>query len=276
MSGEIWEIDFYRYPVVKADGQVWWLLVICEAKGEFCYEVYCPQAGANTAWLVSQLQQATNDRGELPRLIQVFRPQSLHLIELAAKELGIPVRANRRTLALKEHLQVKAKTHAAQTPNYNPLALDTPPPAPLPETILGESWRFASLRASDLENIFANRPIPFRDMPQEMLPLNLGLASTLAIPGIIIYGGRRSLAIARWVQEAQPYSLHYIPGSPDGLILEAGLVDRWIMGTFEDRDVRTAAQTFTQRQQAAKGLHFLSIQPDDSGMTDSGFWLLQS
>ncbi|HEY9750428.1 MAG TPA: Tab2 family RNA-binding protein, partial [Allocoleopsis sp.] len=51
--------------------------------------------------------------------------------------------------------------------------------------------------------------------------------------------------------------------------------DRWVLATFEDAEVRAAAQAYEQRKQAAQGLHFLLVQPDDSGMTYSGFWLLQ-
>jgi hypothetical protein len=275
MSGEVWQVDFYRYPVVKQDKQVWWLLVICGSTGEFSYEAYCPQAEVSSKWIVSHLKQATGDREDLPGLIQVFRPQSWNLLELAARELDIPIQATRRTPALKAHLQAKAQTHSLQTPDYNPLALDKPPPTPLPDRLLGDSWRFASLLAGELEVAFGERPIPVLEMPSELLPLNLGLPSTVAIPGVVIYGGRRSLLLARWLQEAQPYCLHYMPGSPDGLILEAGLVDRWIIATFTDREVVTAAQTFTKRKEVSQGLHFISIQPDDSGMTDSGFWLLQ-
>ncbi|NER29619.1 MAG: DUF1092 family protein, partial [Symploca sp. SIO1C4] len=61
----------------------------------------------------------------------------------------------------------------------------------------------------------------------------------------------------------------------DGLILDAGLVDRWVVATFDDREVAAAALVYQQRQQLSKGLHFLLVQPDDSGMTYSGFWLLQ-
>ncbi|NES98783.1 MAG: DUF1092 family protein, partial [Desertifilum sp. SIO1I2] len=53
------------------------------------------------------------------------------------------------------------------------------------------------------------------------------------------------------------------------------LVDRWVLETFSDRQVAAAAQTFLQRQKASLGLHFLLVQPDDSGMTYTGFWLLQ-
>ncbi len=47
------------------------------------------------------------------------------------------------------------------------------------------------------------------------------------------------------------------------LILEASLADRWILATFADEKV------------SAAGLYFLLVQPDDSGMTYTGLWLLQ-
>jgi hypothetical protein len=83
------------------------------------------------------------------------------------------------------------------------------------------------------------------------------------------------MPLARWLQRSNPVSLNYIPGEPDGLILEAGLVERWVLTTFEDQEVITAARAFRERQQVAQGLHFILVQPDDSGMTHTGVWLLQ-
>ena len=159
-----------------------------------------------------------------------------------------------------------------------PIPLEKPPPQPLPENLWGESWRFAAVPAAELAHIFDDRPIPILTAPDELLPFNLGLASTVPIPGVIVYGGRRSLGLARWLQEVQPYALHYIPtasGQGGGLVLEAGLNERWILATFEDPAVAKAAQTYQERQQASRGLHFLLVQPDDSGLTDTGFWLLR-
>jgi hypothetical protein len=82
------------------------------------------------------------------------------------------------------------------------------------------------------------------------------------------------MQLARWLHNVQPVALNYIAGAPDGLILEAGLVERWVVATFEDKEVATAAQTYEQRKQLSRGLHFLLVQPDDSGMTYTGFWLL--
>jgi hypothetical protein len=158
---------------------------------------------------------------------------------------------------------------------YNPLTLDKPPPTPLPENLWGERWRFATLSAGDVEEAFAGHPIPILEMPEFLLPINLGLASTVPVPGVVIDGGRQSMRLARWLQQARPVAINYIASNPGGLVLEAGLVDRWIVATFEDKDVAAAAQVYEQRQQLSQGLHFLLVQPDDSGMTYSGFWLLR-
>lgn len=153
------------------------------------------------------------------------------------------------------------------------------PPQPLPENLWGEQWRFATFSADELQAIFTQRPIPICSMPDALLPLNLGLASTVPIPGVIIYGGRKSLLLARWLEEAQPTYLEYIPtqvGASGGVILHGGESERWVVATFADPIVAQAAQTYEERKQASQGLHFLLVEPDDSGITSTGFWLLLS
>ena len=275
----VWQVDFYRRPLRDATGQMLWELLICNSEGRLIYDGLCPQQYANIDWLVSQLQNAAGASGQ-PDVIQVFRPQSLGLVTAAGQKLGIAVEATRRTPALKQWLQARASQYPKQDnytgEAYNPIALDKPPPLPLPENLWGEQWRFATLSAGSIEEAFAERPIPILQMPELLLPLNLGLASTLPVPGVVIDGGRQSMQLARWLQDSEPVALNYMAGAPDGLVLEAGLADRWIVATFEDQEVTAAAQTYEQRKQATKGLHFLLVQPDDSGMTYSGFWLLRN
>lgn len=265
----VWQADFYRRPLQDEAGQVLWELLICDPTRTFKYAALCPQSLANSSWLVSQIQLAAGQN--LPDLIQVFRPQSLSLIQSACQKLGISVEPTRRTFALKQWLQ--EQLHHLTTDADNPLAIDKPPPTPLPENLWGEQWRFATLTAGDIE-LVTERPIPIVEIPS-LLPLNLGLASTIPVPGVVIYGGRQSMRLARWVQESRPVALSYVAGEPAGLILEAGLVERWIVATFEDQEVAVAAKVYEQRKNQSQGLHFLLVQPDDSGMTDSGFWLLQ-
>ena len=278
----IWQVDFYRRPLQDQAGKPLWEFVICDTAGNLIAQEFCPQAQANAAWLTAQLQQLLGFT-EKPDRVQVFRPQSLSLLQTACQPLDIPVEATRRAPALKQLLQALASQYPA-LPNfiktaegqpYDPIALDRPPPVPLPENLWGDRWRFGAIAAQDLVAAFQHRPMPIREMPEFLYPIKLGIASTVPIPGVIIDGGRRSLRLAQWLQQVKPFALSYIPGDPDGLILEAALVDRWVLTTFDDPEVIAAARSFRERQQITKGLHFLLVQPDDSGMTYTGLWLLQ-
>jgi RNA-binding protein Tab2/Atab2 len=256
---EIWQVDFYRRPLQDDSGKPLWELLVCDT--EQTHSAFCPQREANSLWITQQFQAI----GNLPDRIQVFRPQSLSLLQAACQPLGIAVEATRRTPRLKQALQEK----------YGDITIEQSPPVPLPENLWGEQWRFGAIAAQDLVPVFSNRIIPVRDMPESLLPMSLNIPSTLSIPGVIIDGGKQAMILARWLERSRPYALHSSPGEPDGLILEAGLDERWVLTTYDDADVKVAAQAFRERQQAAKGLHFLLVQPDDSGMTYSGFWLLQ-
>lgn len=275
----IWELDFYRRPLQDPQGNELWELLVCNPEGTLQDVVDCPQSQVSADWLAAQLQHLLKVGHDRPDVIRVFRPQTLHLLELACERLGILVEPTRCTPRLKSWLVERSQRYPT-LPNYNrqpyqPLQLDQPPPVPLGENLWGDRWRFATLPAEDLAD-FGSYPIPILAMPEFLLPLTLGVASTTAIPGIVIDGGRKSLPLAQWLQQSHPIALNYVPGAPDGLILEAGLVDRWVVATFEDSDVKTAAQLFEQRKQASRGLHFLLVQPDDSGRTYTGFWLLKA
>ena len=275
---EIWQADFYRRPLQTPDGQPFWELLICNPNRSIEWIAYCPQAEIKTEWLVDQLQQAT--RTAKPERLWVFRPQCFNLLQTAAQSLDIQVQPSRRTPILKKWLKERSQIYPQMEgytgEAYHPLKLDQPPPVPLPEALWGDRWQFATLPAGDLETLFAQYPIPILEVPEALRPLNLGLASTVPISGIVIDGGRQSMQLARWLQQAHPVGLNYIPGDPNGIILEAGLVDRWVVATFSDPEVAAAAQRFETRKQLGKGLHFLLIQPDNSGVTYTGFWLLQS
>ena len=275
----VWELDFYRRPLQDQAGNPLWELLVCDRVGDFQYTAFCPQAEASVDWLVEQLQRLVTRGHAVPDRLRIFRPQTFNLIESVGAQLGIAVEPTRRTPTLKRWLEERARQYPSlkgyNGQSYQPLSLDKLPPVPLSETLWGDRWRFAALPSADLVDAFSDRMIPILDMPDVLLPLNLGLASTTPVPGVIIDGGRQAMRLALWLQQTQPVSLSYIPGAPNGLILEAGLVDRWILTTFEDVEVATAGQEFERRKQMSRGLHFLLVQPDDSGITYSGFWLLK-
>ena len=153
------------------------------------------------------------------------------------------------------------------------------PPQPLPDELWGEEWRFASIPAGDLWDMFCDRPIPFLSMPTEFKPVNLGLASNTFIPGVVIYGGRQSMQLAGWVAERKPQTHIYQETEKNlagGLLLNDQSEQRWVTLTFHDQAIATAGQRYQQRLIEAKGLHFLLVQPDDSDVTFSGLWLLKA
>ncbi|MGF1540786.1 MAG: Tab2 family RNA-binding protein [Pleurocapsa sp.] len=271
---KIWQVDFYYFPVEPKQ----WELVICTDDVKLIYLANCPNSQANSEWLERQFVAASE--GQLPDLIQVFRPQALGLITIAANQLKIAVEATRHTPALKNLVVQRAKenAHNNRFPNYNPLAIDRPPPQPLPENLWGEEWQIANIAAGEIVELFCDRPLPIKNIPEAFDPLNLGIASNVPIPGIVVYGGRNSLVLARWIEQQKPVFLKYIPTEVErsgGLILETGLVDRWIFNTFESQDVARIAADYEDKKQQSKNLHFLLIQPDRSGMTYTGFWLLK-
>ena len=270
-SMSIWQADISSRPQHHDRGEILWELVVCDANGGWYHTAICPQAQVNSEWIAAQIKLAATDN--LPAVIQVFRPQSWGLIQAAGKQLGIEIVATRRTIALKKLLQQQAESY--HQPNYQPLSIESPPPLPIPDILMGDKWQFVTLTAKELVADFNDRPIPIVSMPDDLLPPHWGLGANVAIPGVIIYGGKQSMRLARWIAETEPVSLDYLGDDPGGLVLDAGLADRWVMVTFNDPEVSRAAKLYEARKKLVHGLHFLLVTPDDSGITDSGIWLLQ-
>lgn len=265
-----WQADFHRLPTTTD-----WELTVCDGEtGALLAQTNCPNANATAAWLVAQLRAIADRQTVLPERLLAFRPQTAGLLGAAARQLEIEFVPTRRAIALKQHLQARATELGCDL-----LTIEQLPPRPLPEDLQGDRWRFASVAAGELELAFGDRPIPFCQMPADLLPLSVGLASTVRVPGLVIDGGRQALRLAQWLQDTDPAALQVLPGETPqagGVILAAGLSDRWILATYDDGEVARAAANYRQRQAEACGLHFLLVQPDDSGLTYSGFWLLQA
>lgn len=270
-----WQVDCYRRPLQDDAGQPLWELVVCTSSSpEVLLSAFCPQAEVTVDWLQEQLQNEIASTNKSPTHLQVFRPAALSLIEAAGQNLDLPVEATRRTLALKAALQQRTRQYPqlrgyTQEP-YDPLAIERPPPQPLPEMLLGEQWRFGTLAVSDLERL-QQQPIPIQEYPQDLLDCQRRLGA-VSVPGLVIDGGQQSMRLARWLQERKPV---FLTAQATGVVLEVGLCDRIVLFTYDGQEMATAAQRFAQRQQESQGLHFLLVQPDDTGVTFTGLWLLQ-
>jgi hypothetical protein len=275
----IWQADLHRPPLADQAGKPQWEILFCNEDFSFSYEAQAAQSAVNRNWVIAQIKAAIARSEVPPDRLQVFRPQALALLTAAAEVLSITVEPTRYTPTLHQWLSQRAKEYPAlpsYTGNpYNPLQLELPPPLPLPEHLWGDQWRFAAISAGEFEQTLCYEPIPMRQLPAELMPSRLGLASPQLLPGIVIDAKRQAMPLCQWLHTVQPVELRYVPGNPDGLILDAGLVDRWVMTTFSDTEVATAGRLFEDRKIQSQGLHFLLVRPDDSGMTHTGLWLLQ-
>jgi RNA-binding protein Tab2/Atab2 len=150
----------------------------------------------------------------------------------------------------------------------------TSAPQPLPDHLWGERWQFVGLPAQALEEQLLSRPIPHRFVAN--VPSQCGLPPDTLIPGIMIEAGRQSMRLARWIAEASPLKVTAMSRELGAVMLTTQVGIQWILTTYSDPEVHQAGKTFEQRKQTTQGLHFLLIQPDDSGVTYSGLWVLGS
>lgn len=276
----IWQVDFDRRPLKNTEDYPLWELTVYDPQTQMACHRLCPEPNASPDWLLGELKELFTLMGPPPTQFQVFRPRSLTFMEDVGKTLNIAVEATRQTTGLKRVLQVRTQAYA-QLPeytgqSYDPLAIEPLPPQPMPEHLWGDQWQFVTLAASELESVLLQRPIPLRTVPEMLLPSQLGLAADTRIPGVLINGGRRSMQLAQWLQQQQPASMQVMRAELSGLIMAAGLNERYVLVTYDDADIVSAAQGFEQGKQGSQGLHFLLVQPDDSGVTYTGMWLLSS
>jgi hypothetical protein len=259
----IWQADLWRCPQVGEAGASLWYLLLSTPHGDLKIDVTVEQGAVTGDWVTAQLAAAG-----IEGTLEVFRPQSVGLLGVAAQRLGLTLRETRRTRGIK---QVLLQRWGPQL-----LQIESAPPQGIPDALWGDRWRFASIPAADLA-LWRDRPIPYRLFPGTLKDIAQTLNPTDQIPGVVVEGGRRSRQLAQWLDGVNPFALHYIPteaGQSGGLILEAGLCDRWVFITFDDAEMATAASHYQQQLTTSCGLHFLLVQPDDSGMTFTGFWLL--
>lgn len=150
----------------------------------------------------------------------------------------------------------------------------SPVPQPMPEHLWGDRWQFVRLTAEDLEFRLLERSIPLREISPLARPSEQAIAPTALIPGVAIEAGKQSMQLARWVAAQQPISLEAVNRELGALMLDTER-ERWIMATYQDEAVKEAAANFEVLKRENCGIHFLLIQPDETGITHSGLWILR-
>jgi hypothetical protein len=282
-----WELDFYSRPILEPDGKKRWELLICstpavgpdgrQAGPEFRWLRSCPAASVNSIWLREALEQALADAADAglgaPRRLRCWRASMRTMVQRAADGLGMELVPSRRTYALVSWLQQREREVYPGEEGYMAGPLAPPPapiravPVPLPEAARGQSWAWASLPlqvlagAGGWEAAFAS-----------LVPLPEGADPEAQVPGIRLFGAGRALAIAGWLAGLEPVRLEI---EADKLVLEAGLEDRWLLGSLPREEAEAAAAAFASSRQRAGGLQFLAVQGRESDQRFEGFWLLR-
>jgi hypothetical protein len=285
--GPDWELDYYSRPILDSDGKKRWELLICSTpevghdggvQGHtFQWVRPCPAGSVNSIWLREALEEALTACGDAgfapPRRLRCWRASMRTMVQRAAEGLGMELVASRRTYALVSWLQQRQQeVYPAQEgymvgPLAPPPAAIRPVPIPLPEAARGNRWSWASLPLAALSGAGQ-----WQTSFQGLVPLPAGLDPEATVPGVRLFGAGRALAIAGWLAGLEPVRLE-IEGNL--LVLEAGLEDRWTLGTLAEEEAAAAREAFALAREQAGGLQFLAVQAQESDQRFEGFWLLQ-
>ncbi len=282
-----WELDFYSRPILESDGKKRWELLICSTPAvgpdgsqmgpEFRWLRACPATSVNSIWLREALEQALTEAAAaglgVPRRLRCWRASMRTMVQRAAEGLGMELVPSRRTYSLVGWLQQREREVYPTEAGYLAGPLAPPPtairplPVPLPEAARGQSWTWASLplavlaEAGGWDAAFA-----------ALVPLPEGADPEAPVPGIRLFGAGRALAIAGWLAGLEPVRLE-IDG--DKLVLEAGLEDRWLLGSLAGEEAEAAAAAFATARDQVGGLQFLAVQAGADDQRFEGFWLLR-
>jgi hypothetical protein len=284
-SGPDWELDYYSRPILEPDGKKRWELLICatpasgDGSGEdaFRWLKVCPAASVNSVWLREAIGEAlaeAADRGLAPpRRLRCWRASMRAMVQRAAEGLGLELVPSRRCYALVEWLQERQASVYPQEPGYmaGPLAPPPQPPAPvplpLPEAVRGDRWGWATLPAAALADASA-----WEADFAGLMPLPLLADAEAPVAGIRLFSRSRALAIAAWLSGLEPVRLTI---SGRQLVLEAGLEDRWLLGSLSENEAAAAAEAFAAARERAAGLQFIAVQAREEDQKLAGFWLLR-
>jgi hypothetical protein len=285
--GPDWELDFYSRPILEADGNKRWELLICNTpedvrEGAPCREPFrwvqaCPATSVNSIWLREALEQALADAATAgygpPRRLRCWRASMRTMVQRAADGLMMELVPSRRTYALISWIQERERTVYPKEEGYlaGPLAPAPQPiravPVPLPEAARGERWAWANLPIAVLAEA-REWECGFRSL----IPLGATEDPQVAVPGVRLFGGPRALAIAGWLAGLEPVRLG-LEGRQ--LMLEAGLEDRWLLGNLDDAEADAAQAAFALAREQAGGFQFLAVQASPEDQRFEGFWLLR-
>lgn len=281
--GTVWELDFYSRPILDERDKKRWEVLITEGLQSvdaspdelFQYSKYLSNTEVNSIQLKAAIEEAIAQSAVTPSRIRFFRFPMQAMITRACEELGIAAQPSRRTLALKQWMDVRKTSVYPNEPGYTDKPSPTigpPPPAPrpLPDALVGQQWALVNLAAQDLAEM-PEWPIDFG----EAFPLSLAdIDDSTPIPGLVIFSSR-AMPMAGWMSGLEVSELRVEASTPPRLILETGIAESWVIATFNTAPLQQEAAAFEAAKAKANQVHFLAVQADPNTESFAGFWLLQ-
>lgn len=280
---KVWEIDFYSRPILDERQKKIWELLVCTPDRTFEYTKYCAGSEANARWLEATLMEVMEEwqqsqgleAGIKPDKIRFFRRQMSNIISRACKAIGVPSQASRRTFGIYQWLLERSQQVYPKHPGYQPLMA---PPAefepaealPLPDALVGQGWSVVTLPVKAFAEM-ADWDIAFSDV----FPLDLlGLEPDAMIPGLLFFS-ERAMPLAGWMSGLELACLTFEPTPTPRLLLETGLIERWVIAGLGDPQLRAEIEAFERTKRSVQQVHFLAVQSSPEAEDFAGFWLLQ-
>ncbi len=279
----IWELDFYSRPIVDENNKKLWEVLICEsptgisspADGLFQYAEYCPNSAVNSTWLAQAIQNAIAAAGKTPDRVRFFRQSMNNMITKACGDVNLTAQPSRRTFGLSIWLKERMEQVYPHQPGYqagsNPtIVFPTTPPQRLPDALEGQKWQFVSLPAAAFEEMNEWSI----DFGEAFSLKNAGIAPDTEIPGLIIYSPR-AVAMAAWMSGLELAAVKFDQATLPSLILETGVIDRWVLTPLSNSALQAEAKQFEQTKHEAQDVHFIALQTAPKVEAFAGFWLLR-
>lgn len=279
----IWELDFYSRPIIDENGKKVWELLLCESQTSitsptedaFKFAEYCANNEVNSIWIADALKRAMEKSGKTPDRIRFFRQSMNNMITKACDDVNLVAQPSRRTFELSRWLNERMEKVYPEHPGYKAgsnasVVFPSTPPQRLPDALEGQKWQIVSLPAEAFDD-FNEWPIDFG----EAFPVkSASIKPDTMIPGLIIYSPRAT-AIAAWMSGLELAAVSLDEERKPNLILETGVLDRWILAPLPNKDLVSEIKQFEAAKIAANNIHFIAIQKNPEVEEFAGFWLLR-
>merc|ERR1711998_654408 len=278
----VWELDLCSRPILDERGKKLWELLVTDSRRSFVFSEFFRNNKVNSASIKSTLiQLLESQQFTKPAQCHFFRSQSQTIVTRALNDLEIRSVPSRRCPNLMDLLEERFETVYKKHPGYSDLNLEPnryelTTPKELPSVLKGEQWSFVQMHAEQLKKeVQAATERNSFGATSEFFGQLDRLSTVGIIPGVAVYS-KRSLPLSAWTNSLELASIS-VDADLDSLILETGVSQRWIYGSYRKCNATNQeARAWERSKKAVEGLHFLVIQSSRNSDSVDGLWLMQT